>query len=612
MLKPQDELKKRKRLARSLCSSSPSLATSGPQTTSETSAAVPKKRKTLAEVSASAAPFGTFAVKKQTPSVKRVWSKWAAGHPIAPDLSIPRQELAPGEWVKVRSGSYKGDVGMVWRPDTTKLGVGGYFILLVPWLSYPEKPSNQDDALTERSPPRLFCPDDFDEEVECDFDLTFRFRRQTFSHGLLIKFFQELSLTATRTVPSDLGALFLRSKHPFLQHFPLPLPEFFAFQAGDKVILSGDGRSGVIEEVIGETVVVHFGNNEKHVQPVENLQKDVIPGDSIQVMAGEHFGKEGLVVERHGSVLNIFARDDSRSRITFFVHINSVKIHRLSFDPHEDVLWLNLEVVVTHQRYHEMRATVKAVRLTPLRNRLKLSLYINELACSVEVDLDDVVEAITRKSLLDYQPLKASQKARFGLDELMVKMRTGRVPWLGMHVRVTGGAHKGKDGIVRDINRAVRWSSDSGLEVSVELMVISLNMSNWVERIDYAHVHETDSGLELAKHMPLTKAQDFYRPWASIEGREQEKPQLGVSLAQSPRALSSSSTPKHASQYEGLDWDNPVDPWNPHSLSPAAWSSPDLTSPSSLPISPTSPDHSSYIAPLPPPLPRSLLPARRD
>ncbi|KAK1234555.1 hypothetical protein PQX77_002239 [Marasmius sp. AFHP31] len=613
MPKPQDEMRKRKHLIPSLCSSSPpSLAIPDPQTTPGTSAAAPKKRKTLAEVSASAAPFGTFAVKKQPPTVKKLWSKWAAGHPVPPDSSILRRELAPGEWVEVRNGTYKGDVGMVWRPDTTESGVDGHFILLVPRLSDPKKRQSRDNVAapeSERSPLRLFNPEDFDEGVERDFDHTFRFQRKTFSHGLLIKFVRKRSLTATRVLPSDLGALFLRSEHPFLRHFPLPLPEFFVFQVGDKVTLLGDGRSGIIEEVEGETCVIHFGNDERHVQPVGNLQKDVVPGDSIQVVAGDHLGKEGLVVERHDSLLHVFARDDSRSRVTFFVHINSVKIHRLSFDPHEDVPWLNLEVVIIDEKYHDMRATVKAVRLTPLRDRLRLLLYVNELACTVEVDVDDVIEAVTGKALLEYQPLKTSQKARFGVDKLMVKMRTGRVPWMGMRVRVSGGAHKGKDGIVRDVNRSTQWSSDSGLVVSVELGVISPNMSNRVEKIDYAHVRETDSGLELAKYMPLSKGQDFYRPWASTTNVKRTTWfQVESTCSPHPEVQSSSGTPEHASQYEALDWDNPANPWNPHSLSPAAWQSPSFISSSPPPISPASPDHSPHLAPPPPRPTRSLPP----
>ncbi|KAK1218440.1 hypothetical protein PQX77_018904 [Marasmius sp. AFHP31] len=313
----EEALKKRKlgkdeSSSHSSSSTNPTLNAEG---LSDDLASASKKKKMLVEVSASSASFGTFSVKKRPPNMKKIWSKWASGHPIAPDLSVSRQEFASGKWVKVRGGPYKNDAGIVWRPDTTKTGAKGYFILLVPWLSYPENPGSQDDAvkaailkepiptspLLDHSPPCLFCSKDFGKAVEQESDHTFCYKQKTFTYGLLIKFFRELLLTATQTLPPDLGALFLHSEHSFLQNFPLPLPEFFVFLAGDKVSLLEDGWSGVIKEVSGETCVANFGDDEKHAHTVEHLQKVVVPRDLIHVVAGEHTGKEGLVVERHAS-----------------------------------------------------------------------------------------------------------------------------------------------------------------------------------------------------------------------------------------------------------------------------------------------------------------------
>ncbi|KAK1218279.1 hypothetical protein PQX77_019044 [Marasmius sp. AFHP31] len=553
-----------------------------------------KRKKTLADTSASAAPFGTFFARKRPSTIKKTWTKWAAGHPVAPDSTVPRRQLAPGEWVEVCTGRYKGDGGIVWRPDTTRSGATGYFILVVPRLRFPKVESQHDETVTSndlalslaRPPPRLFLAENFEQGVEQESDHTFRFQRKTFSHGLLIKFFRDISLAPTRTLPSDLGELFLRSEHPFLRSFPLPLPEFFVFLAGDLVYLPEDGRTGVIEQNNGMNCVIDFGDDEKHIRAVELLQKVVVPGDSIRVMAGEHSGREGLVVERHASVLHIFCRDDTRSRTAFFVHINSVKICRLTFDSHDDTPWLNLDVLIVHGRYFEMRASVKAVRLTPLRDRIKLSVYLTELSCSLDLDLDEVVEAVTRKPLLDYQPLKESQRSRFKIDESMVRMRTGRVPWLGMRVRVTGGLHKGKIGVVRDVNRSSRQSSDSGLEVSVELQVVSGGACSRTEKIEYAVVREIDSGLELARALPLTSSQDFYKPAPTKRGGAHSVPRHNqASLAAVHSVSSPSSTPVHVSEYEDLDWDNISDPWNPYSVSPI-WSSPDAVPPSSSPASP--------------------------
>ncbi|KAK1222611.1 hypothetical protein PQX77_014532 [Marasmius sp. AFHP31] len=613
----EEALKKRKHLTRDSTShpSTYSATSPYPESSSNLSASATKKKRTLADVSASAAPFGTFASKPRRPNVMKDWLK----------PSVSKRELAPGEWVRMRKGTYKDDVGMVWRPGTTKSGIHGYFVLVVPRLSRPKQLAPDDpDAKAldpdepaqtipcpECPPPCLFCPNDFDEGVERESDHVFRFRRQTFSHGLLVKFFGEPSLTATRTVSPDFCELFLNSKHPFVETFSFPLPQFFVFLVGDKVLPSEDSRRGVIKELSDESCVVEFEGpeEEKQVYSLASVQKVVVPGDTIQVLAGEHSGKEGLVVERHGSILCVAERENRNTRTSFFAHTNAVKVCPLTYDPHQDVPWYNLEVIVNRGSYSNVRAVVKGVRLTPLRDCLKLLLFVTELACSVEVDLDEVVEAVTSKILLEYQPLKRSQEARFGMDKLMVKMRTGRVPWVGMRVKVSKGAHKGKEGIVKDVNRSNREHTDSGLEVSVELQVISPNMSHRVEKIDYAHVREFDSGLELAKSMPLTRAQDFYQPQAGTKQNKPKKPWLDDEPAHTPHASSptlSSGTPIHVPEYEGLDWDNVSDPWNPHSLSPAFWHSLDYD-----PLStPTSPDPARELRSVPstPSVSRSRLP----
>ncbi|KAK1233698.1 hypothetical protein PQX77_003137 [Marasmius sp. AFHP31] len=594
-----DTLKKRKfgPSAHHAGSSSPLNPLADAKRSSRLEVCTSKRKKTLAEVSASAAPFGSFFVKKLPAGVKKDWAKWAAGHPVAPDTTVPRRELAPGEWVKVRSGPYRDDVGIVWRPDKTESGVNGYFILVIPRLA---------DEL-ERPPPRLFEPKDFGEAVEQESEHTFRFQRKTFTYGLLIKFFRDLSLSSTRVLPPDLGSLFLLSKHPFLESFPLPLPQFFVFLVGDSVNLPRDGRTGVIEEVDGKACVVNFGNDERHVHAVDDLQKVVVPGDSIQVIAGVHSGKEGLVVERQASILRVFTRNDTHSRTTLFIHVNSVRICRLSFDSHDDTPWLGIDVVILRGRYCDMRATVKGVRLTPLRDRIKLSLYIAELACSVEVGIEEVAEAVSKKGLLEYRPLKESQRSRFAVDKLMVKMRTGRVPWIGLRVSICGGVHRGKTGVVKDVDRSSQQSSDSGIHVAVELEVVSGSMYNRTEKIEYDLVREIDSGLELAKALPLSRAQEFYRPRKHKVGGTTVSQRRGVIMAQNTVASSTSTTPLHASEYESLDWDNISDPWNPHSLSPA-WSSPGVFPPPSSPASPHHPSISNAVDTAPPSPPKPRMP----
>ncbi|KAL0564883.1 transcription elongation factor spt5, partial [Marasmius crinis-equi] len=528
----------------------------------ESSSSVQRKRK-LVDLSVNSAPHGAFAPKKSR-------------------CNVNMKGWTPGEWVKVLRGLYKGNIGIIWKPDSTISGETGYFLLVIPRLV--EKASQKHKR--ERPAPCLFEPANFaSEPVEGEDQHTFRFRGKTFSHGLLVKFFQELSIEP-----------FFTSKHPFVRKFPFPLAEFFAFDAGDEVDESG--RVGIIREVLSDMGLVDFGADGTHTYPLGLLQKHVVPGDSIKVVSGQHQGEEGLVAERHGSLLYISQRH-TKTGVDFFVHINSVKVQQESFDmtPHQDVPWINTKVIITRGRYAHIRGSVKGVRVTRHGDRLALMLYLPTFDCSVETDYNRVVEQDTGKKLLDYQPLTPEQK-KFKLDPSLARMRTGSVPWLGTRVIVIEGIHKGKgEGIVRDVNRPSQGYNESGLALSIKMQVISPNANNRIEVVKYACVREVDSGLELAKYMPLSEAQKFYTPYQGVKKKPEDKKRRAYvpmhqdgsnvipDLSSSVPALSN-ATPQHDFSPEEIDWDDPHDPWNPHSISPAVWSCGDYLSSATPPVSP--------------------------
>ncbi|KAL0568566.1 hypothetical protein V5O48_013418 [Marasmius crinis-equi] len=533
---------------------------------------VQQKRK-LSDLSVSSAPHGTFVRKKPRLNVDlKEWSQWAAGkRQRAPDEDIRRREIAPGEWVKVSRGLYKGDIGIVWKPDSTSSGETGYFLLLIPRLSA----RNSNKGRREWPAPCRFKPEAFGSEPKKGEEpQTFRFRDKTFSHGLLVKFFEERSVETVYFAPSEVHNEFSKSKHPFVCLFPFPLPEFYAFEVGDKV--EAAGQVGKVKEVLADMCLVDYGDAGMHTGPSRLLQKHIIPGDPIRVVVGEHEGQEGLVAERHGSLLYVSQRH-SKTGIDFFVHINSVRVQPETFNGTlpEDVPWIDTRVVICRGRYSEMHGYVKGVRVSRYGGSLALLLYLPVLACSVEEDYDNIVEQSTTKKLLEYRPLTAEQK-KFEFDPKLAEMCTGRVPWLGTRVTIIKGIHKGKgEGIVRDL--------------------ITTNTSNRIEVIDYAHVREVDSGLELAKFMPLSKEQKFFTPYEGIEKQEgEQKGKVPVHHRKfdpnpylPPDDLPlSSATPQHESSPEEIDWDNPFDPWNPHSLSPAVWSSRGYLSPAAAPPTP--------------------------
>ncbi|KAL0563142.1 transcription elongation factor spt5, partial [Marasmius crinis-equi] len=336
-------------------SSSTAIPTLDPPLPSSDALGIPAahlKRK-LADLSVSSAPHGTFVRKKPRLDVDmKGWSQWAAGkRQHAPDKDIRRREIAPGEWVKVSRGLYKGDIGIVWKPDSTSSGKTGYFLLLIPRLAA----RNSKKGRRERPAPSRFRPEAFGSEPKKGEEpRTFRFRDKTFSHGLLVKFFEERSLETVYFAPSEVHDEFSKSKHPFVRTFPFPLPDFYAFEVGDRV--EAAGQVGKVTEVSADMCLVDYGDAGMHTSPSRLLQKHIVPGDSIRVVVGEHEGQEGLVAERHGSLLYVSQRH-SKTGIDFFVHINSVRVQPETFNGAlpEDVPWIDTRVVISRGRYSEMQ-----------------------------------------------------------------------------------------------------------------------------------------------------------------------------------------------------------------------------------------------------------------
>lgn len=105
--------------------------------------------------------------------------------------------------------------------------------------------------------------------------------------------------------------------------------------------------------------------------------------------------------------------------------------------------------------------------------------------------------------MLEYCPLDNDQLQQFGMDSSIHAMRTGPVPWLGLKVDFVKGSYKGEFGVVRDVNR---YSSRSGLLLTVERYIFAPNGSNRLVKIDYNDVryHKYMSVISL-----LTAKSDF-------------------------------------------------------------------------------------------------------
>ncbi|KAL0563814.1 hypothetical protein V5O48_018249 [Marasmius crinis-equi] len=274
------------------------------------------------------------------------WASWVQGTvEDAPEDGTLRRELAPGEWVVVCTGPYRGDVAQIYRTKTvvssklaTSANLGdpqpkqeiehfGYLVIIVPRLPppyYARSSMSKRKRRGHRFDARLFDPKEYGLRVTKEEFKGFIFEDHWLTYGLLIKFFRVTSLAPANYVSfhsQHHAPVYM--KHPFCRNFPFPTPESFRFEPGDEVIVKLEHQS---KPFSGTVVAVHDGAvhvdlkeefEEKVVRAQgTSLQKVIIPGNRIVVLSGIYEGKEGLVVERHGALLALSFKNSSRGIVS--------------------------------------------------------------------------------------------------------------------------------------------------------------------------------------------------------------------------------------------------------------------------------------------------------
>ncbi|KAL0565897.1 hypothetical protein V5O48_016122 [Marasmius crinis-equi] len=573
------------------------------------------------------------------------WSKWAHRK----SQNRVRTEYAPGEWVPIGRGTYKGDVGQVWKAHIRQktenevaseqqslqeaLNQGktppepslefifeGYWVLVIPRLPPPHLTQPSSLKLKpgvvkgrNRFGTMLFNPRQYDiiiPEKYIKSTQGFEIDGHLLSHGLLIKLFKRDSLDPASTITLDTIRAF--ENHPHSQRFPFPIPGQWRFLEGEEVDVdwSADGESGrgvVHLPGEGDICEIEYGAGGLHATPIHLIWKVINVGDYVTVVSGDKVGKEGLVVEKHGKIIAISERG-SRRGIDFFVHINSVTQARSTFD-YSAIPWLDKEVTIIKGPNCEQHGIIKDVVQKPHLSTVSLWLFLPQLQKTVEVDVSKVAAKGTREPLWKMFPLRPDQK-HYKFNRF-TDMRTGKVPWIGLLVGVIKGPHKGKQGLVKDINRTQNAFAVSGLMVTVELN----QMGNPLEPVYYDFVRERSTGLTLCGYHPLTEKEAFFRPNPAFVGAgvkfgqrqsrfvslsrfsstetytmlEPGEPDVGNHIACKDVDKSRELDPADEGlSIPELDPNAPKDCWNPYWEYPSS-PQPEPTPPSSSPPAPTRP-----------------------
>ncbi|KAL0565887.1 hypothetical protein V5O48_016129 [Marasmius crinis-equi] len=464
-----------------------------------------KRQKTIDEVQAEDAP-SVHRFPSDHAALYRSWSS---------DLEY-RPPFAPGEWVRILYGLYEGDIGQVYRTTRAASGETGYLVLVVPRLhSADEMRSNTASKTLPRPQPTLFDPKSYgihvtDEKGKGRY-AGYRFQGMWLTHGLLLRFFPVARLLSVDFVPPDTPGLFVQ--HPFSQKFPAPVVDSWSFESWDEVDVSAFPVSKA-SSCRGHLLIlqdgqfrVDVGAGEVHAVEKMSLKKVVIPGDMVVVLTGPEAGREGVVIEKHGTLLGVGDAIFPEA-IRFFTHVNCVR-RRTSFVYPSQSPWIGSEVTVVRGPLAQKAGVVRAAQVSRHRDCLTLSLYVPVLDSSVRVDDVDVLVTGTKKSLSDVYPLGPTP----GLDR---SLRKASVPWKGVQIGIIHGHWKGLTASVTDVNRSSKSSCASGIEITVELDLIRAGMG--LEKVFYDHVRELRSGWPLNDYRPITEAHFHLLPNPNFVG----------------------------------------------------------------------------------------------
>jgi hypothetical protein len=214
-------------------------------------------------------------------------------------MQDPRTVVKAGQWIQVRNGMYKGDLGFV-----THVEAWGAQVLVVPRLKTPtlQAATSLKRKRTAIKPePRLFDPaafsSVFQRQPKPQDDGTYTSRGLVFDHGLLRLNLDLHSISLNSAgIPTQTLRLFNLSSHPALTGSKFPRPEEWIFEEGERVIVIPSEKKAIIAAVTSTHLEVDLATNEG-IETVSwyNVRKDFSTWDFVSVTSGPLRGTMGWV-----------------------------------------------------------------------------------------------------------------------------------------------------------------------------------------------------------------------------------------------------------------------------------------------------------------------------
>ena len=214
-------------------------------------------------------------------------------------MKDPTTAVKAHQWIRVRNGAYKGELGFV-----THVGTWGARVLVVPRLKSPTMRAAT-SLKRKRTPikpePSLFDPTTFStmfqREPKLQNDGSYTSHGLVFHYGLLQLNLDLHSISLNHAgVPSRILGLFKLSSHPALVGSSFPPPEEWTFEEGERVFLVSSEKEATIAAVKYTHLEVDLATNEgAEVVSWYNVRKVFSVGDFVSVTSGLLRGTVGWV-----------------------------------------------------------------------------------------------------------------------------------------------------------------------------------------------------------------------------------------------------------------------------------------------------------------------------
>ncbi|KAK7442247.1 hypothetical protein VKT23_016217 [Stygiomarasmius scandens] len=194
----------------------------------------------------------------------------------------------------------------------------------VPSKPLGEQTGGKRKRTSERPAQTLFHPQNFPSKLTKITEDIYESDLDEFRYGLVVRYYDSHSLNQQDiTMDTVTHRLFALSRDPLLNQVRLPVPDDWMFFAEEQVTMivgfpSTDGqrvnlnldlpqstclKNGVIVDAGVHSCTVQFWDYDDFASEdtkisisVMNLRKRIRPGDSVEVMAGEEKGRQGLVL----------------------------------------------------------------------------------------------------------------------------------------------------------------------------------------------------------------------------------------------------------------------------------------------------------------------------